>query len=67
VHRALLAAGGLPLTLPQLPDAIESALDALDALVLAPRAGHRARDATGSGQARCWRRARAAAREPAAA
>jgi putative glutamine amidotransferase len=32
----VLAAGGLPLTLPQLPDAIDSALEALDAIVLAP-------------------------------
>ncbi len=36
VHRPLLAAGGLPLTLPQLPEAIAPALDALDAIVLAP-------------------------------
>jgi len=36
VHRPLLAAGGLPLSLPQLPDSIPSALDALDAIVLAP-------------------------------
>jgi gamma-glutamyl-gamma-aminobutyrate hydrolase PuuD len=36
VQRPLLAAGGLPLTLPQLPEAIAPALDALDALVLAP-------------------------------
>jgi gamma-glutamyl-gamma-aminobutyrate hydrolase PuuD len=36
VQRPLLAAGGLPLTLPQLGDAIGPALDALDALVLAP-------------------------------
>jgi putative glutamine amidotransferase len=32
----VLAAGGLPLTLPQLPDAIATALDAIDGLVLAP-------------------------------
>jgi putative glutamine amidotransferase len=32
----VLAAGGLPVTLPQLRDAIDPALDALDALVLAP-------------------------------
>jgi putative glutamine amidotransferase len=32
----VLAAGGLPLTLPQLPNAIDSALAALDAIVLAP-------------------------------
>jgi putative glutamine amidotransferase len=36
VHRPVLAAGGLPLALPQLTGAIEPALDALDALVLAP-------------------------------
>jgi putative glutamine amidotransferase len=36
VQRPLLAAGGLPLTLPQLPEAIAPALDALDAIVLAP-------------------------------
>jgi putative glutamine amidotransferase len=36
VHRPLLLAGGLPMTLPQLPDAIGPALDAIDALVLAP-------------------------------
>jgi putative glutamine amidotransferase len=36
VQRPLLAAGGLPLTLPQLPEAIGPALDALDAIVLAP-------------------------------
>ena len=36
VQRPLLAAGGLPLTLPQLPDAIEPALDLIDAVLLAP-------------------------------
>ena len=36
VQRPLLAAGGLPLTLPQLPDAIEPALDVIDAVLLAP-------------------------------
>jgi putative glutamine amidotransferase len=36
VYRPLLAAGGFPLALPQLTTAIEPALDALDALVLAP-------------------------------
>jgi putative glutamine amidotransferase len=36
VHRPLLAAGGLPVTLPQLAEAIAPALDAVDALVLAP-------------------------------
>jgi putative glutamine amidotransferase len=36
VQRPLLAAGGLPLTLPQLPDAVAPALDRLDAIVLAP-------------------------------
>ncbi len=36
VHRPLLAAGGLPLTLPQLPDAIEPALDVIEAVLLAP-------------------------------
>jgi putative glutamine amidotransferase len=35
-HRPILAAGGVPLVLPQLTGAIESALDALDGLVLAP-------------------------------
>ena len=36
VHRHVLLAGGLPMTLPQLPDAIAPALDAIDALLLAP-------------------------------
>jgi putative glutamine amidotransferase len=36
VHRPLLAAGGLPLTLPQLLDAIEPVLDVIDAVLLAP-------------------------------
>jgi putative glutamine amidotransferase len=36
VQRPLFAAGALPLTLPQLPDAIPDALDALDGLLLAP-------------------------------
>jgi len=36
VHRPLLAAGGVPLTLPQLLDAIEPALDVIDAVLLAP-------------------------------
>jgi gamma-glutamyl-gamma-aminobutyrate hydrolase PuuD len=36
VHRPLLAAGGLPVTLPQLRDAIAPALEAVDAVVLAP-------------------------------
>ena len=36
VQRPLFAAGGLPLTLPQLPDAIEPALDLIDAVLLAP-------------------------------
>jgi len=36
VHRPVLAAGGMPLTLPQLTGAIGPALDALDAIVLAP-------------------------------
>jgi putative glutamine amidotransferase len=36
VHRPLLLAGGLPVTLPQLRDAIEPALEAVDAIVLAP-------------------------------
>jgi putative glutamine amidotransferase len=36
VHRPVFAAGGLPLTLPQLPGAIEPLLDSIDALVLAP-------------------------------
>jgi putative glutamine amidotransferase len=36
VYRPLLLAGALPMTLPQLPDAIGPALDAIDALVLAP-------------------------------
>jgi putative glutamine amidotransferase len=35
-HRPILTAGGVPVVLPQLADAIESALDALDGLVLAP-------------------------------
>jgi putative glutamine amidotransferase len=36
VHRQVLAAGGVPLTLPQLPDAVDPAVDALDAILLAP-------------------------------
>ena len=36
VHRPVLAAGGLPVTLPQLTAAVDSALDALDGLILAP-------------------------------
>ena len=36
VHRPLLLSGGMPVTLPQLPDAIAPALDAIGALVLAP-------------------------------
>jgi putative glutamine amidotransferase len=36
VQRPLLAAGGLPLTLPQLPQAVGPVLDAIDAIVLAP-------------------------------
>src|SRR5947209_4736771 len=36
VHRQVLAAGGLPVTLPQLTAAVAPALDALDALLLAP-------------------------------
>jgi putative glutamine amidotransferase len=36
VQRPLLAAGALPVALPQLPAAIDAALDALDAIVLAP-------------------------------
>src|SRR5579871_4029957 len=36
VHRPLLAAGGLPLTLPQLPEAAAAAVARLDAIVLAP-------------------------------
>jgi gamma-glutamyl-gamma-aminobutyrate hydrolase PuuD len=36
VQRPLLAAGGMPLTLPQLPDAVGPVLDAVDGLVLAP-------------------------------
>jgi len=36
VHRPLLAAGGLPVALPQLIDAVEPVLDAVDAVVLAP-------------------------------
>jgi putative glutamine amidotransferase len=36
VHRPLLDAGGLPMALPQLVDAIGPALDAVDAIVLAP-------------------------------
>lgn len=36
VHRPVLAAGGLPLALPQLTAAIGPALDVLDAVVLAP-------------------------------
>ncbi len=36
VHRPLLDAGGLPMALPQLADAVSPALDAVDAIVLAP-------------------------------
>lgn len=36
VHRPLYDAGGLPLALPQLADAVDDILDAVDALVLAP-------------------------------
>jgi putative glutamine amidotransferase len=36
VHRPLLRAGALPLTLPQLPDAVAPALDSLHGIVLAP-------------------------------
>ena len=36
VQRPVFAAGGLPLTLPQLPETIPTALAALDGLVLAP-------------------------------
>jgi putative glutamine amidotransferase len=36
VHRPLLDAGGLPVALPQLPDAVAPVLDAVDAIVLAP-------------------------------
>ena len=36
VHRPLLEAGGLPMALPQLVDAVEPILDAVDAVVLAP-------------------------------
>lgn len=36
VHRPLLAAGGLPVALPQLLDAVGPVLDAVDAVVLAP-------------------------------
>ncbi len=36
VHRPVLAAGGVPLTLPQLPGAISSTLDVMDGLILAP-------------------------------
>jgi gamma-glutamyl-gamma-aminobutyrate hydrolase PuuD len=36
VHRPLLAAGGLPVALPQLVEAVDPVLDAVDAIVLAP-------------------------------
>jgi putative glutamine amidotransferase len=36
VHRPLLDAGGLPVALPQLVDAVTPVLDAVDAIVLAP-------------------------------
>jgi gamma-glutamyl-gamma-aminobutyrate hydrolase PuuD len=36
VQRPLLAAGAMPLSLPQLPEAVAPALDAVDAIVLAP-------------------------------
>ena len=36
VQRPVLAAGGIPMTLPQLPDAIEAMLDVADGVLLAP-------------------------------
>ncbi|MGH2885616.1 MAG: gamma-glutamyl-gamma-aminobutyrate hydrolase family protein, partial [Solirubrobacteraceae bacterium] len=36
VHRPLLDAGGLPMALPQLVDAVGPVLDAVDGIVLAP-------------------------------
>jgi putative glutamine amidotransferase len=36
VQRPVLAAGGMPMTLPQLPDAIEAMLDLADGVLLAP-------------------------------
>jgi len=36
VHRPLLAAGGVPVALPQIVDAVGPVLDAVDAIVLAP-------------------------------
>jgi gamma-glutamyl-gamma-aminobutyrate hydrolase PuuD len=36
VQRPVFAAGGLPLTLPQMPETAAAALDALDGLILAP-------------------------------
>jgi putative glutamine amidotransferase len=36
VHRPVLGAGGLPVALPQLIDAVEPVVDAVDAVVLAP-------------------------------
>lgn len=36
IQRPLLAAGALPVTLPQVPDAIDAALDEVDGVVLAP-------------------------------
>jgi putative glutamine amidotransferase len=36
VHRPVLAAGGLPVTLPQVPTAVRSMLESLDGILLAP-------------------------------
>ena len=36
VHRPLLAAGGLPVALPQLVEAVDPALETVDAIVPAP-------------------------------
>jgi hypothetical protein len=38
VYRPLLTAGGLPVALPQLVDAVGPLLDAVDGIVLAPAA-----------------------------
>jgi hypothetical protein len=54
VHRPVLLAGGLPMTLPQLPDAIAPALDAIDALVLAPGRDIEPKRSS-CPAARCWR------------
>ena len=49
VQRPLFDAGALPVTLAQLPEAIEDALDVIDALVLAPGRDTESRSSASSG------------------